>query len=259
MSALIYQFIAPRHFNEYTLTKEDYTRAAVLFIAVLVAVTLLGVVFLGKDRKRFAWLISLMNSGLLLIVGAIFTTIRLSEHPELLLQQYMEVTVFHSLNNYCALVCLWFALANIFDLAVGSVFYPKYVGFLTGWVHHSAFIWIMYACTSGNTPWGPVRPFSSLFLFHCIEELPTFLLALGSMFPSLRSDLGFGVTFFLFRILLHLYMFVYLYRLQCDTIVTVIFFLTTLLHLNWFGTWVTKYGKSFFGGAKDKKKDDKAH
>lgn len=251
LESLVYSYINKRHFEEFTLTKDDVQQYAIIFIATLVALTLFGVVTMRKDQKKFAWLISLVNSGVMTIGGIIYAIVKFSKYPGLWTQSHNDIAVFTSVDNFSTVFCIWFAIANVFDLAVGSVFYPKYVGLLTGWVHHTVFIWIMHTCTTGNALYATVRPFASLFMILCVEELPTFLLSLGSMFASCRVDLGFGLTFFLLRILYHGYMFVYNVRLGCDNTVIGIFVLSITMHLNWFYAWVTKYGMG------SKKKDPK--
>ena len=87
-----------------------------------------------------------------------------------------------------------------------------------------------------------MTPFSNLFLLAAIEELPTFLLALGSMFSVFRTDLGFGLSFFLLRICYHLYLFTLGMKIGIETPVIGVFVLTLTMHLNWFYAWVSKYG-----------------
>ncbi len=254
MSALrtiVFKLIEERHFEELTLTKDDVQYYAAIYVAILLSLTIFGVVTLKHEAKRFAWLISLVNSGVMTLLGVIYAIVKFSQYPGVLNMTHNDITVFNSVDNFTALASLWFAIANMFDLAVGSLFYPKYVGLLTGWVHHTLFIWIMHTCTTGNALYATVRPFASLFVLLCIEEFPTFLLSLGSMFPSCRVDLGFGVSFFLLRILYHGYMFAYLVKLSCDNTVIGIFVVSLTMHLNWFYAWVTKYG---IGGKKENKK-----
>jgi hypothetical protein len=40
-------------------------------------------------------------------------------------------------------LCAWFLTFLVLDLAVGVLDYPKDIGMLTGWVHHTAYIIIM--------------------------------------------------------------------------------------------------------------------
>ena len=47
----------------------------------------------------------------------------------------------------------------------------------------------MIISTTGNGFFMTAIPFASSFVFMLIEEFPTFLLALGSVYPSLRTGL----------------------------------------------------------------------
>ena len=86
-------------------------------------------------------------------------------------------------------------------------------------------------------------PFAPAFCIMLIEEIPTFLLALGSVISRLRTDLGFGVTFFVFRVAYHAYVTSYAIASRVSGAVIGLYLLTLALHLNWFYAWVTKYGK----------------
>jgi hypothetical protein len=162
----------------------------------------------------------------------------------------IALSFFHEpTNNFTFLICLWFGMVNVFDIVVGHFFYPKYLGLLTGYVHHIVFIWTMLASTTGNGLFMTTRPFATPFVFMLIEEFPTFLLALGSMFPRLRTDAGFGLSFFLLRIVYHSYFacYAFLNSHVVDGAILVLYAMTLAMHLNWFYSWVTKYGKSFLG------------
>jgi len=67
--------------------------------------------------------------------------------------------------------------------------------FLTCWVHHTLYLWLVYftlhSCLAGSV--------GILYLL----ELPTFLMALGTVFPNMRTDLGFGGSFFSLRLAYH--------------------------------------------------------
>jgi hypothetical protein len=73
---------------------------------------------------------------------------------------------------------------------------------------------------------------------------------IGSVFPSMRTDLGFGATFFIFRICYHAYIFAYAIYSQVYTPIIIMYALTLILHINWFYTWMIKYG---FKGKKTNK------
>lgn len=55
----------------------------------------------------------------------------------------------------------------------------------------------MYLIISGSLLW---KGWSNCLLFFGLAELPTFILALGSVVPPLRSDYGFGAAMLAFRV-----------------------------------------------------------
>ncbi len=192
-----------------------------------------------------------------MLIGVVYLVVKRSEYVKVFSFQTPDKYLFHGIDNVSALTCIWFALANVIDLAFGLVFYRKQLGLITAYFHHSVFIWMMVAATTGNGGFLTVTPFAPAFTAMLIEEFPTFLLALGSVFPSMRSDLGFGVSFFLLRIALHVCYLAYGVFSGIDKPVIGLYVLTLVMHLNWFYAWVTKYGRQLLGGGKGTAK--KAH
>jgi hypothetical protein len=78
------------------------------------------------------------------------------------------------------------------DLLVGIVDYREHIELLSGWMHHPVYF-VVYSYFLS-------RGLQNMILIGAICEVPTFLMALARLFPSTRTDLGFGVTFFLTRI-----------------------------------------------------------
>ena len=229
--------------DSYTLTTAEGYQVGALCTSILSAISLFGIIFLRKDVKRFAWLISTINAGAMTLFGAFFLAHQLKKHPTFFMLDMNDTAkLFHDNSDFTVLVSIWFGVVNVFDLAVGAVFYPKYLGLLTAWVHHTAFIFIMYFSTTGDGLFFKVSPFSHTLLFGAVEELPTFLLAFGSMFGQFRTDLGFGLTFFVLRILYHAYLFYYGVQLGIEAPLIAVYTLTMSMHLNWFYAWVSKYG-----------------
>lgn len=83
------------------------------------------------------------------------------------------------------------------DLSLGMIYYRNKIGLLTGWIHHITYIIVLI--------WAISNQFCSIFIMMCILEVPTFLLALGSMRVRLRRDALFAASFVLTRILFHAY------------------------------------------------------
>ena len=120
-------------------------------------------------------------------------------------------------------------------------------------------MWILITSMTGNGGFARFAPFASGFVYMFIEELPTFLLALGAVFPSFRTDIGFGVTFFWLRLVYHFYMLAYSVYLRTDAIIPFLYVLTLALHVYWYYNWMRKYGlKLLFGAGKAEKSREKA-
>lgn len=58
--------------------------------------------------------------------------------------------------------------------------YRAQVGLLTGWIHHLVYMGVMVHCATSRQ--------SCVFLTASIMELPTFDLAISSLFPGVRND-----------------------------------------------------------------------
>ena len=226
----------------YTLEVDDFSIAILLFSTILMTVGLGSAIHFRTDQKRMSWMISLVNSFVLTVVGAIYLVGKIPTFKNFLWFGDNGRVVFHSLDNVSVLVSVWFTLANIFDLVFGFIFYRKYLHPLTAYAHHIVYIWILITGITGNGGFATFEPFAAGPVYMFIEELPTFLLALGSVFPAYRSDLGFGVSFFWLRLVYHAYMLMYSIYLGLDTVIPIMYVLTLALHVHWYHTWLTKYG-----------------
>ncbi len=114
-------------------------------------------------------------------------------------------------------------------------YYPEQIQLLSGWVHHTLYLALMVWALSGH--------FTAGFCLFLPLELPTFILAMGSIYPERRSDLLFGSTFFATRICYH---FTLLQRiLRVGDAAPVPIWIPTLaafaLHVYWFALWLRGY------------------
>lgn len=245
--------INSNNYNTYNIDNNTIYKYTIVFTSILLLYILLSYQLYYNNKKRLAWMISLLNSSLLSIIGIVYMIMK-SNSIINIINNYNNTSygrlLYHDIDNVSVLVCLWFAIANILDLVFGYFFYYKEQGVITSYLHHTIFIWIMYTCTTGNGLFIKCSTFSPAFLFMCIEEIPTFLLALGSVFPSCRTDLGFGVSFFLLRIVYHTIFFIYSIYVRTETIVSFLYLLTLMMHINWFSSWVNKYGKKLMSKKK---------
>jgi hypothetical protein len=123
-----------------------------------------------------------------------------------------------------------FMSAMVMDTVIGTFYYPEAMRTLSGYVHHIFFIFanVLVYYYNGYT-------LMNLFL---IDELPTMILAIGSVFPHLRSDFLFGVAMLSVRILYH----GYLSLLNLTYLPAVAVTLPSLFaYIYWFKNWTKKY------------------
>ena len=237
-------------FNDFTLTDQQIYHAGGVSLAILAVIVVMALAIFGNEEKKLAWSLSMVNSGIMSLIGIVYLVEKLPSYPRFFFLGDNGIRPFHGLNNVAVLVNIWFALANIVDLLFGMIFYPRFLGLLTAYIHHSVFIWIMWTSATGNGFFLQATPFAPAFSLMLIEEIPTFLLAVGSIFPSLRTDVGFGLTFFLLRICYHSYVFAYAIYSGVEVVALVLYTLTLALHIFWFYGWFTKY--SGIGGKSKK-------
>lgn len=204
-----------------------------------------------RAMKRLSWGLSCFNSALLTAMGGVYCFVLVRKSGFALTLHDLQNT-----NNISGLTCLWFALFNATDLIFGTLFYPKQMDPLTAYVHHPLYIYIMFACSTGTYGfwWSASKqslvaasgaPFSSSFMLSCLEELPTLILGVGSVVPALRSDMGFGASFFVLRIVYHGFLMSQSLYVRVDPIQSGLFGLTMIMHLFWFKGWVVSMlGKS---------------
>lgn len=84
------------------------------------------------------------------------------------------------------------------DLLMGVIYYRSKINLLTGWIHHTIYIFIVeYTSRMG---------WSHLFTLCAVMEVPTFVLAIASLNSRFRSDVIFALSFFATRIVLHIFL-----------------------------------------------------
>ncbi|KAJ3860944.1 hypothetical protein EV359DRAFT_74931 [Lentinula novae-zelandiae] len=82
------------------------------------------------------------------------------------------------------------------DLSLGAVYYRSQLNLFTGWSHHVIYLGIVeYAIR---------QKWAHIFCLAACMEFPTFVLGLATLFPRLRSNVFFAVSFFLTRIFFHI-------------------------------------------------------
>jgi len=230
------------HVKNYTLAEEDLTKFFFFSLQVLTVIGTIAKLSIS-NTKTLAWVISLINSVCMSIVGIIFTYFVICTYPEFFLFGNDGLKIWCHKSNLTMLTCIWFAAVNIFDLVFGLIFYRKYLSFTTTYLHHSVFTWACFAFATGNAIVFKSRPTPGAFALAMLEEIPTAVLAIGSTFPSLRTDIGFGLSFFLFRLVFHGYIWINSFYLGVGYLQNFITTMSMLLHITWFYSWFSKYLK----------------
>lgn len=173
--------------------------------------------------KGRSWLMSLALSGYLSVAGVYylyFCASILATGTTFIDFPVDHASSWGSALDTRACACVMLALTTL-DLAIGSIDYRQQVGILTGWVHHTVYVGLcVYILYTRQTFVLMVR---ALPLAHpraqltCVEallhatparqvfsfcEIPTLMLAVGSLYRPWRTDVAFGVVFFVTRILI---------------------------------------------------------
>jgi hypothetical protein len=189
--------------------------------------------FLLRDHlnlKQKSW-VFLLGASILFVLGGIpilinfFKSISTNTYKEYFQNLYNNESSLHRI------ITLWFISSLFLDCVIGMVDYPGKFS----WFHHIFYIFNgLFALYYKGT--------SLAFLLSPIE-IPTLIYAIGNMFPNLRSNLLFGTTMILFRILYEVIIYIYLMATpnMPKMYISSVFFTTIILHINWIYKWATKY------------------
>lgn len=177
-------------------------------------------------EKQTSWILTLMSSLICTIVSIPFVIQFFC--ADLNMQLLATDNRFHT-----AFVC-FFITYLILDLTLGCVYYRKRITLMTGWIHHLFYITLLICFMR--------LQISSLFTVSSILELPTLILAAGSMVHEWRSDLLFGTSFFVLRLVAHAWMMVNLKKYHRIEFMWIIALIIYPLHIYWFyGKWFLSF------------------
>ncbi|KAJ3324779.1 hypothetical protein HDV06_006087 [Boothiomyces sp. JEL0866] len=157
-------------------------------------------------------------------------------------QNGSDLSKFDMINSPLAVtVSAYFISYLIADMLLGYYCYPDQMDPVTGWAHHTIYLFLIPLIIHYKVP--------GAFLVAAVMELPTLILAVGYLNPLLRSENLFGLTFFITRLMFHVY-FAYYLRLSWPDkyAFQVISTITMPLHIHWFSKWVKrqiKLGKRY--------------
>lgn len=202
---------------------------AVLAAALLIYYAVTVIAFGLKSTKQKAWVLTTCSAST--CTALFFVNVYLGDITQL----PVPVEILRD-TPFSRFLSRYFRLTLLMDLGLGVVFYRDQLNLLTSWIHHIAYFILMNFCIGHRV--------TLAFVIFLVEELPTFLLGLGSINKDLRSDYGFGFSFFTLRILyhaIHLYTVLFLWPRDTDGVVDVVrgnVILTMVLHMYWFWGWV---------------------
>ncbi|KAJ9479270.1 TLC domain-containing protein [Pseudozyma hubeiensis] len=89
----------------------------------------------------------------------------------------------------------FFVAYLISDLTLGSIYYRKLINLSSGWIHHIAYTFLFSFWV--HKGWAHIAAAAAIF------ELPTLIMGVASIYPPLRSNMAFTLTFFATRVFYH--------------------------------------------------------
>lgn len=182
------------------------------------------------NRKSSAWIIMLVSSPILSIVGTIF--VLTTEWKSSWTNSFI-----YGEDYISRAVIVFFIASNFCDLVIGYFYYLEYLDPFTTIFHHIAYIVFMIGLLQANISRG--------FLLCFFMEIPTFFISLGTVFKDFRSDLMFGITFFITRLMFNLYLIVRLATItNYEGVIWKICTFVLIVHIYWFYKWYNTYGKN---------------
>jgi hypothetical protein len=180
-----------------------------------------------KTEKQRAYIISVLNAALSFVAGVYICHYQADWNLSITEKVMRETTLSRFMVRF-------FRVVQVLDILVGLVHYRSQLTLLTTWIHHG--------CYTLLCNWMLKRHISVLFGICFLEELPTLIMAVGRLERRLRSDGGFGITYFALRVGMHTLLTynVVMYNGGDDRIgvIRFNFLLTWCLHVNWFISWI---------------------
>jgi len=117
------------------------------------------------------------------------------------------------------------------DMLLGHIYDRETMGILTGYVHHTVYIGLIYYLkTVGHAN----------LIYMCVPfEIPTALLDMNRLDTHKRCNIPFGITFVLCRLIYNVYVIVA--ASYFNEAYPCIAGLMLTMHMYWFNTWFNKY------------------
>ena len=187
-----------------------------------------------ESLRARSWLLSLLMSAILTVVGGYYIHVVFATYWAEgwhAVHDYMSSTT--PLSRHLNLAFSTFLLA---DLSIGYMDYRKHLALLTGYVHHTVYFFTLV--------WFMFEHLDNFFPSFAPCELPTLMLAIGSIHAPWRIDLPMGVSFFFTRVLYCGALFFIIawvegpYKLRSWLGTGIL-----LLHVFWFRSWLRSYSR----------------
>ncbi|KAJ3241910.1 hypothetical protein HDU78_001663 [Chytriomyces hyalinus] len=199
-----------------------------------ISATLISKLYPSGGQKAKAWISALLTSSVIVAGGLPVCWQFLQLGP---MQTTADLTDLDTRYSWC--LGAFFTASLWMDCLLGTLFYPAQLQLVTGWIHHITYTYIiLWHISRGQV--------GLLMACSAVQEIPTILLASGSINRRWRTDVGFGVAFFLTRVCFHFATIVYAFQVYTVGWYWVIPALPFPVHLAWFYRW----GVGFFSQGK---------
>jgi len=232
-SAYILSDDAKPDFSPSWIQGVNTTDVTVLFGSIMFLIVFyFGIHSSFPTTKQKAWLTSVLISSILTALGLVaFLKVEVEN-------KWTYEYIYEKETKQARLSVLLFLSYQITDFLIGFFHYRDQFTLLTTYIHHTFYIWFMFYLLANN--------YCNGFQIVFFMELPTAIMAVGKVFDEYRSDLGFGITFFIARIVFHVYN---IYRLFCidnTKLPMILCGVALLIHIGWFKDWVNTYGVKYY-------------
>ncbi|KAI6041089.1 hypothetical protein EDC04DRAFT_3089340 [Pisolithus marmoratus] len=142
--------------------------------------------------KQRSWILTTISSAVMSIASLPLAYDYFSSYGDITRVQQSNMWTYCAsrfFQAYLTAFVFTFSVHLPCDIVLGLLHYRSKVNWLTGWVHHSVYVLIVEYAIRMN--------WTHIFCLCAIMEIPTFVLAIATINPNLRSDVLFATTFFL--------------------------------------------------------------
>jgi hypothetical protein len=179
--------------------------------------------------KQVAWILSAITS-------LTCSTLSFYHVHKLAVHNWDINTLIFTDDRLSRFTICFFITYLVLDLVFGVMHYREHVQLLSGWLHHIFYI--------GTLVWALSSHFCVGFCFFFPLEIPSFILALGTLYPERRTDLGFGFTFFATRLVYHSMLFKLMVEMENPRVpVWPVAAIALVVHCYWFYGWIISFKK----------------